>query len=249
MENMTKALLISAGVLIAVMLLTLIVGFGSQISAYFTNQHKAKMVEQTVEFNNRFENYNGQTIRGSELISVMNRVIDYNNTSADMQGYDPVKMEIDLKNHQNDFLYEKDSSGTNKLFGATISNTRASGDEELKKVANLSIDLINNSGITNLTDDTKLQKLSAEISTVLDDSDPDYRAKKLKNILGYEVTDVYELNKIKNATKQYYQYMQFKRAMFKCTGVKYNTENQRVNEITFEVVLVTDASGTHIEFN
>ena len=66
MENITKALLITAGVLIAIMLLTLIVGFGSQISAYFTNQHKAKMVEQTVEFNNRFENYNiWKTLRES----------------------------------------------------------------------------------------------------------------------------------------------------------------------------------------
>lgn len=238
MENITKALLIAAGVLIAIMILSLIIIFGNQMTEYFTEMHDIKMVEQTVDFNNRFENYNGQTIRGNEIISVMNRVIDYNNTSAGMEGYDPVIIEIDLKGHQNDtnFKYsDSDSSIFNgNLISGKISNADGN-DTRLINIANLSTTLVNNSGIANLTD-TKLQKLSSEISTILDDSNEDYRAEKLKNILGYVVTDVNEINKIKNVTKQYYQYTQFKRAMFNCTGVKYNTANQRVNEITFDIV-------------
>lgn len=238
MENITKALLIAAGVLIAIMILSLIIIFGNQMTEYFTEMHDIKMVEQTVDFNNRFENYNGQTIRGNEIISVMNRVIDYNNTSAGMEGYDPVIIEIDLKGHQNDtnFKYsDSDSSIFNgNLISGKISNADGN-DTRLINIANLSTTLLNNSGIANLTD-TKLQKLSSEISTILDDSNEDYRAEKLKNILGYVVTDVNEINKIKNVTKQYYQYTQFKRAMFNCTGVKYNTANQRVNAITFDIV-------------
>lgn len=238
MENITKALLIAAGVLIAIMILSLIITLGNQMTVYFTEKHDAKMVEQAVEFNNRFENYNDQTIRGNELISVMNRVIDYNNTSAGMEGYDPVTIVIDLKGHQDDINF-KYSDSDNSIFNGNLISGKISNadgnDTRLINIANISTTLVNNSGITNLTD-TKLQKLSAEISTILDDSDEEYRAKKLKNILGYEVTDANEINKIKNATKQYYQYMQFKRAMFHCTGVKYNTENQRVNKITFDIV-------------
>ena len=38
---------------------------------------KADRIKQLVEFNNKFTNYNGKTIRGNELISIMNRIIDY----------------------------------------------------------------------------------------------------------------------------------------------------------------------------
>ena len=84
MENITKALLIAGGVLFAILILTLLVIFHNQLSAYYTEQHDAKMVEQVTEFNNKFDNYNGQTIRGNELISVMNKVVDYNRTYSDM---------------------------------------------------------------------------------------------------------------------------------------------------------------------
>lgn len=80
MENISKALLIAGGVLFAILVLTLLIIFRGNISSYFTEQHNAKILEQVTEFNNKFENYNGQTIRGSELISVMNRVVDYNRT-------------------------------------------------------------------------------------------------------------------------------------------------------------------------
>lgn len=236
MENITKALLIAAGVLIAIMLVTLIITFKDQLSAYFTEEHDSKMVEQAVEFNNRFENYNGQDIRGNELISVMNRVIDYNNTSAGVEGYDPVVIRIDFKGYHNDAIGGfKNDQADPSIFTSSILSNSSGSDADIMAVANLSTTLVNNSGIDGITD-TKLQKLSASISTILDDSNPEYREKTLKNILGYEVTDASTLNKIKNATKQYYQYTQFKRAMFHCTGVKYNTENQRVNEITFDIV-------------
>ena len=93
-------------------------------------------------------------------------------------------------------------------------------------------------GITGI-DDTKLQRLSAEIANIVDDDNADdkykeTRAKKLKNIFGRKIEDS-EIPKIKEATKKYYQYTQFKRAMFKCTDVKYNQQNGRVNEMDFEI--------------
>lgn len=248
MENITKALLITAGVLMAIMLLTLLIIFWGQMSGYFTEKHDAKIIEQTVEFNNRFENYNGQTVRGNEIISVMNRVIDYNNTAAGIEEYDPVTIEIDLKSHNNDISFKYNTSDSS-IFASNLLNGKISNadgnDSRLINIANLSTELVNNSGINKLND-TKLQKLSASISIIMDDSEPDYRARTLKNILGYEVNDPITINRIKNATKQYYQYMQFKRAMFECTDVKYNTTNGRVNYIEF--IIVEDDRG-NVKFN
>ena len=106
MENISKALLIAGGVLFAILVLTLLIIFRGKISSYFTEQHNAKILEQVTEFNNKFENYNGQTIRGSELISVMNRVVDYNRTYSDIQGAERVIIRVEFPdNHQKDLLY------------------------------------------------------------------------------------------------------------------------------------------------
>ena len=62
MENASKALLIAAGVMLAIMLLSVIFIFGNQMASYFSEKHDAKMIEQLVEFNNKFQNYDGKTI-------------------------------------------------------------------------------------------------------------------------------------------------------------------------------------------
>lgn len=259
MENATKALLIAAAILIILMLISTMLIFRNQLAGYFSEKHDSKMVEQLVEFNNRFENYNGQTIRGNELISVMNSIIDYNNYQSGIEGYEKVMIEIDFINSQyvQELKYDNET-GSNSIF--TLSNNKirntSTSDSAISKIAGLSSTLVSTSGITGITD-TKLQKMSAQISNIVDDDIVDSRAREeyinhraelLKRILGYEVDDS-DISAIKTATYKYYQYTQFKRAMFKCTNVTYNTTNGRVNGMTFEVVTVTDTSGTHIKFD
>ena len=84
MENVSKALMIAGGMLIAIMVISLIIVLWNQMSGYFAEQHSATIVEQIAEFNAQFENYNGKDIRGNELISVMNKVVNYNRTYSDM---------------------------------------------------------------------------------------------------------------------------------------------------------------------
>lgn len=242
MENVTKALLIAGGILIFIMVVSLIVVLWNQMSGYFTEQHNATIVEQIAEFNAQFENYNGKEIRGNELISIMNKVVNYNRTYSDMENYDRIIIEIDLKVHQNDFKYN--SSDSNIISNSSMISNHA-GDNVIENISNLTNQLLadaKSAGITGIDDDTKLQKLSASISVILDDSDPEYRKKKLKSILGYEVPDPSStLTNIQDITKKYYQYTKFKRVMFKCMEIEHNTTNGRVNKITF--VIEEDASG------
>ena len=83
--------------------------------------------------------------------------------------------------------------------------------------------------------DAQLQKLSADISNIVgSSSDDEYKIQKIKRILGNgDYKD--KLGDIQNITKKYYQYTQFKRAMFECTSVEHNTANGRVNEMNFKI--------------
>lgn len=252
MENVTKALLIAAGILFAVLILSLLAMFGGQLSGYYAEQHNSKIIEQDAKFNAQFENYNGQTIRGNELISIMNKVVNYNTSIADMEKYDKVILSIDLKGYQNrandNFKYsDSDTSIFQGKVSANILKNTATSDVNIRDVANISADLINelaNAGISNISD-AQLQALSADIQNIAIDSNAAQslqitRNQKLQNILGKNKANslnVSQMNTLVNVTKKYYQYTQFKRAMFKCTGVQHNTsQNGRVIGMTFVIV-------------
>ena len=252
MENVTKALLIAAGILFAVLILSLLAMFGGQLSGYYAEQHNSKIIEQDAKFNAQFENYNGQTIRGNEIISIMNKVVNYNTSIADMEKYDKVILSIDLKGYQNrandNFKYsDSDTSIFQGKMSANILKNTATSDVNIRDVANISADLINelaSAGISNISD-AQLQALSADIQNIAIDSNAAQslqitRNQKLQNILGKNKANslnVSQMNTLVNVTKKYYQYTQFTRAMFKCTGVQHNTsQNGRVIGMTFVIV-------------
>lgn len=257
MENVTKALLIAAGILLAIMILSLIVVFWGQISGYYTEQHNSKIAVQNADFNAKFENYNQQTIRGNELISIMNKVVNYNTSIVGIEGdYDRVIMSVNFKGYQNDANnnFKYDSSDRSIFVGILNGNIliNQGSDENLEKITNLPSGFTQNTGFT----DTQLQRLAAEISNIaidkqlqannLTDKEKEALKKKrndkLENILGESKAEELsksslEMNDLITLTKRYYQYMQFKRAMFRCTEVQHNTTgNGRVNRITFEIV-------------
>ena len=244
MENASKALLIGAGMLFALLIITLLVIFYGQVSSYFEEKNKMTEIEQLEKFNAKFENYHDKQIRGSELVSILNMIVDYNNLQADAQGYEPIKVTIDLKGHQNELKYDNESGGKTLITVSNINNN--SNDTQIKKIAETSSRLSVELGIA----DVKLQKLASRISDIVDEpSDSDekeeykkFRKQILERILGYEVPDS-EIGDIKTATYQYYQYMQFKRAMFDCKDVTYNTDNGRVNGMAFDVILEADING------
>lgn len=226
MENSAKAIIIAGGMFILIMVITLLVIFGRSLSSYMQDQHDKEMVKQITEFNNKFANYQGTELRGNELISVLNRVIDYNALEAGEYGYDPVLVEIDLVDRNAlDSVIKFNSTDENFLFKKNASKIKNSkdSDDELKTISQKGTTILSkysdkekypDNYIPRLTD-TKLQKLSAEISNIAQKQDNSSwlnkydeenrktvynstRAKKLTNILGYTVSAVgTEICKIK----------------------------------------------------
>ncbi len=277
MENSAKAIIIAGGMFILIMVITLLVIFGRSLSSYMQDQHDKEMVKQITEFNNKFANYQGTELRGNELISVLNRVIDYNALEAGEYGYDPVLVEIDLVDRNAlDSVIKFNSKDENFLFKKNVSKIKNSkdSDDELKTISQKGTTILSkysdkekypDNYIPRLTD-TKLQKLSAEISNIAQEKDNSSwldgydgnriavynrtRAKKLTSILGYEVSAEGKIKvdgiekdiipAVKKATVEYYQFTQFKRIMFKCTSIEYSQDTGRINKMSFEVKTTTD---------
>ena len=76
-------------------------------------------------------------------------------------------------------------------------------------------------------------ELSANISKIIDGDS----VEEAKEILNTSNLNKYDgIDKIQGDTKTYYQYTQFKRTYFNCTGVEYNDETGRIISMTFKWV-------------
>lgn len=272
MENATKALLISAAVMIAIMVLSLLMMAYNQVSDYYENEHLNAMAKQSEEFNNNFINYDRDNIRGSDLLSLMNKVIDFNERESYTEGTDYQRIEVTIKiddQYLDDFTYPVDSSNemSNRtlIISSEITNTKGGGtnrekDRQLIALTGVENDLIqdaNNVGISGL-DTGKLEILSANIANIIIDekatdqyavSTREKRLTQLKEILGASFTgSSNQIRTIKEITYQYYQFMQFKRAYFNSSGpFEIDPDTGRICGMTFEVCTTED--GSSVVFN
>lgn len=166
MENASRALLIGASILFVVMVLSLVMMFYDDVSSYYQSESDITIQEQLADFNKKFENYHREQIRGSDMISLMNRVIDYNETQTYQAGtnYERIEVSIDLKNRNivNQFKYDTDPSADSiidsVLTGYRITNIApvgASNDEKREADRRLA-------GITN-KEDTLLTQLENDL--------------------------------------------------------------------------------------
>lgn len=96
MENASKALLIAGGILIALLIIALLVySFGS-MSGYFSSEETKEEAEQLEAFNRQYEAYQRKLLRGTDVVSVINKVLD-NNDKYGPNGYNEPNYIIEVK--------------------------------------------------------------------------------------------------------------------------------------------------------
>lgn len=215
MENATKALLIAAGIMVAIMILSLLMIGYNQISDYYAEKDSIEATEQLTKFNESFENFNRKNIRGTDLITLMNKISDYNErySYADEKKYKRIKVNIEIDANgvnnvwRNNFMYSStdtpiitpNSRITNTVADTASINQKRNADKNLIVVTNIEETLKNNNPSLNLTT-TKLQKLTSNISNlILDTNDTSTnisqaeiknrlkRADLIKDILGITI--------------------------------------------------------------
>ena len=77
MENASKALLIAGGVLIAIILITVLVRTYGNISIFQRQQLTEDEIEKIAEENKEYLKYLNQYVYGTEVISIINKVADF----------------------------------------------------------------------------------------------------------------------------------------------------------------------------
>lgn len=78
MENVSRALIIAAGVLISIIILSLFIVMYNRMSSISKTQEETLKQAQLQEFNAQYEAYNKKVMYGVDVISLSNKVIQNN---------------------------------------------------------------------------------------------------------------------------------------------------------------------------
>lgn len=241
MENASKALIMAGGVLIALMIIGALVLMFSNLSTYQKSNIESDRDSQIVEFNNKYETYNKQNLRGSELYSLLNKVIDYNRRqSTEGTGITDQGQSIAFEPMTITFSIDRSKlsaeAGSAKLF-ASNSYEISGNSNQFENAIKENIDNLENKygqdSLTNLT--TGLTRIFIDSNN---DTEKEEAVKRFNSASRkVKISNFNEITKnstIRNEVYEYYEYIQFKRALFKCTGTTYNKKTGRITEMKFE---------------
>lgn len=95
MENASKALLMAGGILIAVLIIGLLVYMFNSSSQLFKTSEDIEQLEQIVAFNKEYEAYNRKLMRGTDIVSIINKA-NSNNTKYELLPEYKISVEFEL---------------------------------------------------------------------------------------------------------------------------------------------------------
>lgn len=99
MENATKALEMASGVLIALLIIGLCAYMYNNLSEEKNIEEKELTAEQAANFNESYEVFNKAGLQGSEILSLANKIVDYNNKEANSEkAYEEITLKVTLNN-------------------------------------------------------------------------------------------------------------------------------------------------------
>ena len=216
MENASKALLMAGGVLLAIIILSLVIYMANSASILAEAQETKALVEQTNAFNKEYEAYNKRRLYGTDIITVVNKAINHNET---------IGVETTNPYYINITITIKESFSTT---GTKTDNTKPTNNT--KDMSKSEIETITGKTVTDtLTAGTYELGYWKKDELTMN-----------KGILEFFSGDKNDLTKSSNDKKiTYYIYSaltNFKRAIFTCNGIQYNEETGRVQSLGFEQI-------------
>lgn len=253
MENASKALMMAGAVLITIMVFGMFIYFISEFSGYPAQQEELLRIEQVAKFNQEYESYYKDKMYGTDVVTIMNKVISNNKKYAD-----PItgRYEINADNHYinveikmsseikpfaeayNEVEDTDNMDANDPIVNMTLienctirgeiidGNSTESFQKELKPIANSkeNITLMQEHGKFMVSNQTVEEFFSSEEVVKIKLTSPtEYNNEKVAN----KKYDKF------NYTLVYSGFTDFKRKLFKCTGIEYNKETGMVNKISF----------------
>lgn len=229
MENASKALIIAGGVLVALMIIGALILMFNNLSNYQNSEIQSTREAQITDFNKQYEVYNKKDIRGSDLYSILNKAIDYNQRKTE-EGYEAIEITFSITGN----LWEQipySTKGDRKLFKKNNYTTIISNSENAFK-KNIFDEITK---IENKYTENSMRNIVKDIVKILENDDS-AEAIKLYNMYcpTNKVSNQNDLKNRANDIYKYYEYIQFKRVHFKCTDTKYNNQTGRIIKMNFE---------------
>ncbi len=237
MENASKALLIAGGILISIIVISVFILGMRGIADFQDSRQNAEVEQQTIEFNNLYESFNRSNIRGNDIISLMNRIVDYNKRQKE-NGY----TEMQVSFHIPDDIRQKLAfDGTNRLI-TTDNYTQENIDDIVGAPTSITGDISGGKirDLENYYGQKYCNQLASEISNIQElaengatsDEVDEYFATNYK--FPKPAHEYGTIDDIYDDAKLYYEYVQFKRTYFKCTGTDYDDNTGRLTKMNFE---------------
>ena len=233
MENSSKALLIAAGLLLAIMIVSLLVISYNQWSNYQQSKQSSMTEEQIVVFNKEYEAYNRDNVTGFELVSLINKIISFNSNNAvdgalgfnnTDKAYTKMYVKFSVTKIYDD---ETSKSKSDKQYERVFKSKEY--DSEYSKTNTELESIINEMrGYENTYGATTMSKLAS-----LTDYDPNDTS-EIKRVLGEKDSDTLGALPTKTQVKRYQTYIDFKRANFKCVKTEYDNQTGRITKLIFE---------------
>lgn len=227
MENASKALIMAGGILIALLVIGALVLMFNQLSYYQRTETDSEKTQQLADFNKEYLKYTYDDIKGYELISLVNKVIDYNIKEEVGNSVDYTKkitVVINMKEFKSKYgvknitsLFTKDTytiNNSNTIFSADLNNFRS-----MENTYTLSA----------------MNKLSANYDTLKQakaENQNSYET-KIKEIVGKVVKNNSGNTISLTEIEQYREYSEFKSSTFKPGNVEYHNNGQ-IKQLSFE---------------
>lgn len=222
MENASKALIIAASLLLGLMIISVCIFVFNQISTYYETKESNRLTEQLATFNSQYLVYQKNNLRGSDLLSLINKILDFNTLKGDEDPEIEISIKIGNSAEAEDIYYQYSSynyGSNNNVTLIKINNTYTQNN-----VGNI---LREANRIETKYTKEAAEKLAATLSTLLGQNSSKTRNELLAELKINSVND--------NEILKYYQYQQFKRARFKCKIVNF-TETGRVQKFEVEFI-------------
>ena len=227
MENASKALVMAGGILIALLVVGALMLMINQVSYYQKSETTSEKAQQQADFNKEYVQFTYDDVKGYELISLVNKVIDYNKKDAVGNSVDYTK-KITVIINMKEFKKKYCVSNVASLFKQdtyTISN-----DNTI-----FSSDLNNFRTMENTYTLSAMNKLSANYDTLKqakDENQNKYET-KMKEIVGKVVKNSSGNTISLSEIEQYREYSEFKSSTFQPGNVEYYNNGQ-VKQLSFE---------------
>lgn len=222
MENASKALLMAGGMLIALLVIGALLLAFNQIGDYEKGKSSMTKSSQVADFNKEFAKYTGDNVKGYDLITLINKAIDFNSkegttkeTANSVDYSKKIKIVItNMKKFKN-------------KYGVNNSSEWLKGNSDSYETQN-SGDTIPN-GIKKFTELERTYTLS-KLSNLSSNYDSiKAGTKTVKDIIGTDDSRI-----TLEVIAQYREYSEFKSSSFKNTDMKYNGD--QIVELDFEYI-------------